>query len=35
MKERQGRQLFIKADVRTQEGLRLARAKATHCIVDG
>jgi acyl-coenzyme A thioesterase PaaI-like protein len=32
--ERQGRRLFFKADVRTQEGLRLARAKAVHWIVD-
>jgi acyl-coenzyme A thioesterase PaaI-like protein len=32
--ERQGRRLFFRADVRSPEGLRLARAKALHWIVD-
>ena len=33
--ERQDRLLFFRADVRDREGLRLARAKAVHWIVDG
>jgi hypothetical protein len=33
--ERRDRWLFFRADVRTREGLRLARCKATHWIVDG
>ena len=33
--ERQGRRLFFRATVRSQDGLRLARAKAMHWIVDG
>ena len=34
MVERQGRWLFFRADVRSGDGLRLARSKATHWIVD-
>jgi acyl-coenzyme A thioesterase PaaI-like protein len=33
--ERKGRRLFFRADVRSREGLRLARSKAVHWIVDG
>jgi hypothetical protein len=32
--ERQDRLLFFRADVRDRAGLRLARAKAVHWIVD-
>jgi acyl-coenzyme A thioesterase PaaI-like protein len=33
--ERKDRWLYFKADVRSREGLRLARTKAVHWIVDG
>ena len=33
--ERQGRRLFFRATVRSEDGLRLARAKAMHWVVDG
>ena len=32
--ERQGRRLLFRADVRSPEGLRLARSKAVHWIID-
>jgi hypothetical protein len=32
--ERRERWLFFRADVRSRDGLRLARSKATHWIVD-
>lgn len=33
--DRQDRWLFFRADVRSREGLRLVRSKATHWIIDG
>ena len=33
--DRQDRWLFFRADVRSREGLRLVRCKATHWILDG
>jgi len=32
--ERSGRRLFFRADVHSQDGLRLARSKAVHWVVD-
>jgi acyl-coenzyme A thioesterase PaaI-like protein len=33
--ERQDRWLFFRAEVRSRDGLRLVRSKATHWIIDG